>query len=66
MKNTRLYAIIAVVALALSMFASYSMSLANGTGTQLLGGIALVCGAASSAAGVGILRQNFRTDRKKA
>ena len=66
MKNTRLYAIIAVVALALSMFASYSMSLADNIGTQLLGGVALVCGAASSAAGTGILRQSFHTGRKKA
>lgn len=66
MKNTRLYTIIAVVALALAMFASYSMSLANSAGTQLLGGTALVCGAASSAAGAGILRQGFHTNGKKA
>ena len=66
MKNAHLNAIIAIVALALAMLASYSMRLASATGTQLLGGAALVCGAVSSAAATGMLRQDRRPSRKKA
>ncbi len=66
MKNAHLNVIIAIVALALSMLASYSMCLTNDTGTQLLGSVALMCGAVASAAATGILRQDRRPSRKKA